>query len=667
MPNHHGEMEQRGMNEAATTPSGRVRSYRFANRFAHLRPYDRADEFLDALGAASVENGEAVGPMVGATDSDREADVPAGMPFFGQFIDHEITFDPTSSLERRNDPQALRNFRTPALDLDSLYGSGPEVSPYLYDGRDADRAKLLTGPVESVDPADEDQPRSARFGATDLQRNDQGAALITDPRNDENAVLSQLMLAFIRYHNQVVDYLRSGDGHHLLDEDDHLLETAERVVRWHYQWLVRNEFLPQTCDHSVLDDLRRNGRRYFLRSDDPVAIPVEFGGAAYRYGHSQIRDRYDVNDEAQDVPFFPGPDAETMMQVMENGGAEMEPPAGVEEMESETALTGFAPVADELVVDWSYFFDHHPEAAMNATNLQPARPIDAALPPALFVLPFVGEGPESLAARNLRRGKALGLPSGQAVAAEMGIDPLANDDLPLGESGTFGDHLRSVHRGADTEAPLWLYVLAEADAQQDGNRLGAVGSRIVAEVITGMVDADPAAYPNEEPDWRPTMPRPVSAPDDRTDPSEPYRLADLLRVATGPSLDGLEIASLDADGTGDAPDTPADDPTGGEAVELQHTGSGPLPLSGYTVDFGDGQTATFTTGQATQADDVTVPVEHLDPGESLVVYTGDGPDGEVTPHTAALGRDAAAINDAGETVVVQTPTGTVSAYATHSP
>ena len=59
-------------------------------------------------------------------------DIPLGFGFFGQFVDHDITLDTTSSFERQNDPEGISNFRTPALELDNVYGSGPSVDPWLY-------------------------------------------------------------------------------------------------------------------------------------------------------------------------------------------------------------------------------------------------------------------------------------------------------------------------------------------------------------------------------------------------------------------------------------------------------------------------------------------------------------------------------------------------------
>jgi hypothetical protein len=264
-----------------------------------------------------------------------------------------------------------------------------------------------------------------------------------------------------------------------------------------------------------------------------------------------------------------------------------------------------------------------------------------------MLLPFISHGPASLAARNLLRGQALGLPSGQAIAERMGIDPLENDEIPMPGMRSYADFLRSVHRGAETEAPLWLYVLGEAAVQEDGHRLGAVGSRIVGEVIRGMVDADERAFVNEDPDWTPSLPRPVSAGvDDR------YRFADLFEFATGPAPDGLELTAIDGDGSGPAPDTPEDDRTNGEALVLEHTGDGPLALGGYRIDYEE---------QVETIDELPEPIR---PGETVLLYTGSGPSStdDLDTRVVTLERDAAVIEDGGESVVVHTPTGEVSAF-----
>src|SRR5262249_4606722 len=149
----------------------------------------------------------------------------AGFTYLGQFIDHDLTFDPNSKLERENDPDALVDFRTPRLDLDSLYGDGPADNPFLYQD---DGVHFLLGLNQAFE---EDLPRNS----AEARR-----ALIGDPRNDENLIVSQLHLAFLKYHNRVVDALRA-----IRPElsGEKLFGEARRIVRWHYQWIVIHEFL----------------------------------------------------------------------------------------------------------------------------------------------------------------------------------------------------------------------------------------------------------------------------------------------------------------------------------------------------------------------------------------------------------------------------------------
>ena len=587
----HGGTDHRGMNEAACTDAGPVRSHRFYTQFPELDPYDRDEELLRTLGGAE---GPADGPMVESPgDPVGDAETPAGYGIFGQFVDHDLTFDPTSDIDRRNDPAALRNFRTPALDLDSLYRTNAEAAPFLYD-HEADERKLLTG--EAVAPDADDGGGLSGLPGTDLQRNEQGVAVIGDPRNDENVVVSQLQLAFANFHNRVVDHLR-GPGSSLVEDGESVLEAAQRLVRWHYQWVVRHDFLPRICDRYVLDDVEERGRQHFLSAGDTPAIPVEFAGAAYRFGHSMIPHSFDVNGEVGELPLFP------------TGPAD------------ERNLRGGRPVPSDLVVDWSRLLD------TGDGDYQPSRKTDPRLAPALFDLPISGDS--SLAVRNLRRGKALGLPSGQDVAARMGYDPIRNE--AFGEDSAIMETLRAHGRGADPDSPLWYYVLAEAAYHQDGERLGAVGSRIVAETLIGLLEADETAYPNAAPDgWEPSLPQPT--------PTEGYTLADITEFAAEANPDGLVVDAIDA-GPGSDVGNAARDALD-ESVTLRNAAAEPIDLTGYVLDL-DGQ-----------RDDL--PSATLDPDETLTVHVGSGTD---TATDYYFGRDAPALDDEGEVVTVYAPDG----------
>ncbi len=388
--------------------------------------------------------------------------IPAGFTVFGQFVAHDITAD-RSLLAHQAIAGELRNFRTPRLDLDCLYGEGPVGSPFLYDKDDPDR--LLLGANAAGEP-------------DDLPRNHQGVALLGDPRNDVHLLISQLHVAFLKFHNRTVDWLREKGT-----PQEETFDEARRLVRWHYEWIVAHEFLPLTVGEDLIEDIEKYGRRFYEPGDSP-AIPVEFSDAAYRFGHSQITPTYRLNDEVGDATIFPD-------------------------------CLGGRPVPPERVVDFCWFFEipgtHGP---------QPSRKLVASLTHALIDLPeqIVGhtEVPEhhSLASRDLQRGTALELPSGEAVARAMGVEPLTEEECGLCANGWVG------------ETPLWYYVLKEAEVRADGEHLGPVGGRIVAEVLLGLLDADPGSHRRADADWRPMLPS--------TEPGR-FTMADLLLFAGVPT------------------------------------------------------------------------------------------------------------------------------------
>jgi hypothetical protein len=126
---------------------------------------------------ALIHLGKTMREPAGAGAEEDNQNLPAAYTYLGQFVDHDITFDPTSLQQQVNDPDALTDFRTPRYDLDSLYGRGPDDSPYLYEWTDPRfrGIKLLAGrnPDADVD--------GTPLTRQDLPRNEQGRALIGDP------------------------------------------------------------------------------------------------------------------------------------------------------------------------------------------------------------------------------------------------------------------------------------------------------------------------------------------------------------------------------------------------------------------------------------------------------------------------------------------------------
>ncbi|MBZ5620893.1 MAG: heme peroxidase [Acidobacteriia bacterium] len=447
-----------------------------------------------------------------------ESGIPALYTYFGQFIDHDITFDPMSSLIQHTDPDALTDFRTPAFDLDNVYGRGPDDQPYIYDGHTFLLGDIIGG---GNDPHAQDLPRNNA---------NPRRALIGDPRNDENSIVSQLQGLFLRFHNRTVK------DHPEIDPGTDFARL-QKIVRFHYQFVVLNDFLPRIVHSSVLADLKTNGHydrhklRFFHWKDEPF-MPVEFSVAAYRLGHSMIRPGYRLNDAVL-LPIFPV-------------SKKIDPPDGLPD-----GLTGFRAMNPFWGIDWgrfidvdirSYGSDTQPPDGPTKKRLQFAYRLDTSLVTPLSDLPpSVATNPPSLPQRNLLRSFELSLPNGQDVARAMHVTPLKDNEIMIGkavdspETGDVRGTIASIPKLSvfHGNCPLWTYILAEAarnpepvkiPVQEDKTittpRLGPVGGRIVAEVFLGMMFGDNDSLLNLDPHWQPS-----SGPD--------YKLKDFVKYALG--------------------------------------------------------------------------------------------------------------------------------------
>ena len=434
-------------------------------RIFRLKPFA---EHTPAVESALVELGRpgglldaadplSAGPKALIVDLSLSANNPnnpthtAGTTFFGQFLDHDITFDAGSKLGQATQPENARNYRTPALDLDSVYGAGPVAQQELYEPDDHIKLKVESGGVFE-----------------DLPRRTDGAAVIGDPRNDENLMISGLHCAFLLFHNHAVDLVRSDNKS--LDSSLAFAE-ARRLTTWHYHWLVLHEFLPQIVGQSMVDDVLRRGRRYYTPRAGEAYMPVEFQTGTYRMGHSMVRPSYRANlagDHGQ--PFF-GFVFDPSLQ----GSADPDDFRG-------------GARAPRRFIGWQTFFD------FGDGEVKPNKKIDTKLSTPLFNLPLGAiashDAPTALPQRNLLRHLTWELPSGQSVARAMGVPRLAAADLR---------ELDSLGVGFEESTPLWYYVLKEAEVIADGLHLGPAGGRIVAEVFVGLLQSDPESYVATQP------------------------------------------------------------------------------------------------------------------------------------------------------------------------
>lgn len=383
-------------------------------------------------------------------ESDPEGLADAGQTFFGQFIDHDVTLDVMSTFGQ---PLAtdIINVRTPALDLDCVFGAGSEGTPHLYSRPNPHY--LLIGNHRNPN---------------DLARNADGVALIGDPRNDENAIVAAVQGLFIRFYNIVLYQMEHGSGVFAgaVQAEESAHAAAVRLVRWHYQHALLHEFLPAFIEHEVLAKtlhVLRHGRLPVGFRPDDAFIPAEFSVASFRFGHGTVQSIYRIRDGVTRRLF-----------------------ANTEE---ENGLPEFGPKAPEDDIDLKHFF----ATASEPDRAQKARPVGTRIAAELFDLPFITERSDpddgSLAHRNLIRDRfTFELASGQQAAAAMGFTPI-DRDAATREAGL-------------DKIPLWYYGLQEADLV--GGRLGQVGGTIVAGVFGRILREDPKSVWHQ-PSWIPPL------------------------------------------------------------------------------------------------------------------------------------------------------------------
>ena len=437
--------------------------------------------------------------MIESTNSGTEvnfSNIPAGYTYFGQFIDHDLTLDVTPLSQVDVDPDKIHNFRTPRMDLDCIYGRGPSDQPYLYEHKGNSSKQTFTGKMLVGD-------RIEGTNFFDLPRNSQARAIIGDKRNDENAFVAQMHLAFILAHNKLVDLAaateKNADGMVLFNQ-------ARQTLCWLYQWIVWNDFLAlvtQEKVHSEALKLSDDGQwklgleNVYNWKDEPF-MPVEFSVAAYRFGHSLVRNKYQTNSSKAAgvnvfIPLFDG-----------TGGND--------------DLRGFRALSDRRCVQWDWFLE------MNSSEgefPQRARKINTVLSNSLSKLPGESSDPDrNLAARNLLRGVHMKLPSGPDVAIGLGLTPL------------------ELNQDKDLEA-LWYYILKEAEVNESGERLGELGSIILCAVFAGILKGDPTSWVNKNPNWRPSK-DPLLKDTGFNEDSQPdkWKLASIVRLSGLPVKGG---------------------------------------------------------------------------------------------------------------------------------
>lgn len=494
-------------------------------RFSRLGPQGvQIDEAIRIALAEAMTD-----PAAAQLDSVDPA-IPAGFTYLGQFVDHDLTMDRTEAqLGEDVNLDELVQGRSPALDLDSVYGRGPNDREdrkfYNEDG-----VTLKIGRTTRVEFPDQrvnvelDGFDLPRVGGTEGTLADRRLPLIPDARNDENLAIAQTHLAFIRFHNRAVAELalKGQSGRRLFNA------AREEVVR-HYQWMLRTDFLPRIVDPGIVDDVFTNGRRFFEargRNGIRPTMPLEFAVASYRLGHSMVRAAYEWNRVFKTGG--PGPLGTLLFLFTFTGVAGNFAGGDLDDPNSGTL--------DRLPTNWIADFRRlydfteagRPDLAPPAGGGNVTKRIDTLLVDPLRQLPagtFGGRGtqfPEiarNLAFRNLTRANMVNLASGQQMAELFGVEPLTPERILQGDQGVSLDSLTDEQKSVVTATtPLWFYVLREAEFNR--GRLGAVGGRIVAEVFHRAMEGSRISI-IRDPSWRPTF-----GPDSNT-----FRMVDLMLFA----------------------------------------------------------------------------------------------------------------------------------------
>lgn len=441
---------------------------------------------LKRLGRAMSEAGDT---------AQQDSAIPAAYTYFGQLLDHEITLTleaAPGSLPALNDPKfaplgsadevrkKIKNGRSPSLDLDCIYGLLPHGNAEFRNG---DRMRLGSVSATGNRPPGKDDFNDLHRKPPANDPKIDREAIIGDARNDENLIVAQLHVSFLRVHNALI-------------AGGYSFSEASLVLRQHFQWLIIHDFLKRIADPAIVNEILARGRpRFSAPRAGQLFMPLEFSVAAYRFGHSLVRNTYRYNRNFEQATL-----GELFTLTALSGN--LNPIGG----------DGFPTLPENWIIEWEDFLDGGSNAA---------RRIDTNLTEPLFALrDFAGQPlPDEamLPVRNLLRGYLLRIPTGQAVAARLEVTPLTAAEIEQAAGGAQAQVLRKT--GLSTHTPLWYYVLAES-AQHFPDHLGPVGSTIVAEVLIDLVRNSEDSILKQA-NWRPML---GAAPGR-------FTLRDLLRIA----------------------------------------------------------------------------------------------------------------------------------------
>ena len=414
-----------------------------------------------------------------APDGINNSGIHSGYTYLGQFIDHDTVFTQVTREARDltdscmlGDSQLrpfelsyidnnVSNQRTAILELETIYGGAQQAPRDPTDDRLMALGRIINHDgTEPTGDAAKDLPLS-QVASTAGKR----VPVIGDLRNDQTVILSQLHVAFLRAHNAIVRKLNC------------TFDEAQLLLRQHYLWMIVHDFLmKKVAKQSVVERVLNSPTPRYVPAPQ-FFLPLEFTSAAFRFGHSMIRSNYYLNDD------LPGAELRDifMLKAVKN-------PAG----------GSFVRLPLRKVISWKEFLPRGENVA-RSLDTQMVEPLLAVLDANEEIVPCEAR----LAVQDLKRGYMMRLPTGQAIARHCDIVPLTDNQL-LNACANVLQREVLMHSPLLQRTPLWFYLLAEATAQEYGQRLGELGSYLISEVLIGLVRRLPYSFINL-PDWRPTL------------------------------------------------------------------------------------------------------------------------------------------------------------------
>jgi hypothetical protein len=461
----------------------------------------------------------------------RKTTMPSGYVYFGQFIDHDLTRDGLAASVVQPDDGQRPNYRTPRLDLDHMYGTDQQDLRCLYDNG---RLKLNHTQVVSYGG------RPYGGGGDDLFRQN-GKAIIVDPRNDENLIVAQMHVLWAKFHNYLLDLVERDSETPIVAgvPGKDAVEKTQNLVRWHYQQIVLNDFLPHIVSSRVLNDIAEHGLKLFKTSDTPdddLALPIEFTMAAFRFGHSMVQGSYFI-DDIQNVNI-----SDILRLTGLAGGITFSLPGNYaidwEMFFGQDVRVNRGETIDTFITDALFRIDHSSVASFVVRQDQPGSAIGRGATARNDDFPVLvpscinlATGAMSLPCLTLTRGSNASLPSGEDFADYFGYK-----QLPTGKLYVYPEDKDFFNQsGIKGKTPLWYYLLREAalqgqmepataaDHDTPVQKLGPIGSRIVAETIYRVLSADRSSIFNAGKDWNPPVLECPYGP-----PQSIYTMSDLI-------------------------------------------------------------------------------------------------------------------------------------------